>query len=125
MRVFVYEYTCAEGLAERPELEPLRVEGQAMLRALLEDFARAPGVEAMTLLAEQEPPCPFTGPWHTVRTAANRAEAAFQELASTADVTVVIAPESHGLLWDGCRRVEEVGGRLLGPSPAAVWLAGD
>src|SRR5207248_10561167 len=52
-------------------------------------------------------------------------EGAFRELARGAAWTLVIAPEFAGLLAERCRWAEEEGGRLLGPSTAAVALAAD
>src|SRR5439155_27278518 len=98
MRVFVYEYTCAgvnQGLSAS-----LCVEGRAMLRAVLEDLKRIPGVKPLTLLdAGEDEATPF------------------RELARVADYTLVIAPEFDGLLKRRCSRVLEVGGRLLGTCP--------
>jgi predicted ATP-grasp superfamily ATP-dependent carboligase len=104
MRVFVYEYTCA--LTADAASESLRAEGRAMLSAALEDFRRVPGVEAVTLPA-------------------GGGREAFCALARSADTTLVIAPEFDGILAERCRWVEEVGGRLLGPSSAAVRLTAD
>jgi predicted ATP-grasp superfamily ATP-dependent carboligase len=104
MRVFVYEYTCA--LAAAPAAESLRAEGRAMQSAVLTDFRRIAGVEAVTLPA-------------------GAGREAFCDLARSSDYTLVIAPEFAGLLAERCRWVEESGGRLLGPSSAAVCLTAD
>jgi predicted ATP-grasp superfamily ATP-dependent carboligase len=52
-------------------------------------------------------------------------EQVFRRLARNSDLTLVVAPESDRLLLDRCGWVEEEGGRLLGPSAAAVRLTGD
>src|SRR5437867_9649197 len=99
-RVFVYEYTCAHDLAADPFSAALHAEGWAMLAALLEDFARAPGVEILALLGEH---CK-----HDVRGAicqrirAAEEERAFRQLAAAADFTIVIAPETDGILRTRC-----------------------
>jgi len=49
----------------------------------------------------------------------------YRSRSSEADFTLVIAPEFNDLLYNRCRWTEEVGGRLLGPSAAAVRVAGD
>jgi predicted ATP-grasp superfamily ATP-dependent carboligase len=77
-----------------------------MLSAVLDDFGHVPGVEGVTL-------------------AAGAGCEAFCELARSADWTLVIAPEFDGILAERCRQVEESGGRLLGPSSAAVRLTAD
>jgi predicted ATP-grasp superfamily ATP-dependent carboligase len=107
MRVFVYEYFCAAGGG--PDRAALQTEGRAMLSAVREDLDRVPGVQTFTL-----PPV-----------APEAEERAFRALARGADWSLVIAPESDGLLAQRCRWVEEEGGRLLGPSSAAVRLTGD
>jgi predicted ATP-grasp superfamily ATP-dependent carboligase len=120
MDVFVYEYTCA---ADPGTCPALGTEGWAMLAALLEDFARVPGVRAVTLLHDR---CPHEPAGARVRRARTAEEPhAFGELAAAAAATVVIAPEFDDLLVTRCRWVEEAGGRLLGPSAAAAALAGD
>jgi predicted ATP-grasp superfamily ATP-dependent carboligase len=52
-------------------------------------------------------------------------QASFRRTCRSCDWTLVIAPETGGILLDRCRVVEQVGGRLLGPSSAAVRLTGD
>lgn len=52
-------------------------------------------------------------------------DAAFDQLAGAADWTVVIAPEIGGALVERCRRVVEVGGRLLGGSLETLLVASD
>jgi predicted ATP-grasp superfamily ATP-dependent carboligase len=118
MRIFVYEHLCCGmGRADLPD--SLQAEGRAMLSAVLEDFGRIPGVVAQTLPGEHDDPSPRPpgGPGDR--------EEAFRDLARTADYTLVIAPEFDDILLTLCRSVEEAGGRLLGPSPPAVRLAGD
>jgi predicted ATP-grasp superfamily ATP-dependent carboligase len=94
-----------------------------MLAALLEDLGRIPGVETVTVLDER---CPATPPGPPPRRIRPRhEEAAFRDLAQSADGALVIAPECDDILQTRCRWLEEVGCRLLGPSSAAVALAGD
>src|SRR5262249_50637303 len=91
-RVFVYEYTCAApSLAAG--VASLRAEAQAMLRAVLEDSRRIPGVEPITI--EREPD----------------EEAAFRAAVRRADWSLVIAPEFEEILLKRCRWVLEEGGR--------------
>jgi predicted ATP-grasp superfamily ATP-dependent carboligase len=107
VRVFVWEYCCA-ACPDAPE--SLRREGRAMLSAIVSDLARCPSLEAVTL-PEKLP--------------AEDEVSAFRQLCRTCDWTLVIAPESDGILLDRCRIVEDEGGRLLGPDSAAVALTGD
>lgn len=105
MRVFVYEYLTATGVGRDPASPEhgMYREGRAMRDALVADFARAPGVEAV----------PVGGEW-------------FEGGGSGAltDWTVVIAPELDGTLAALARAVGDRA-RLLGCSPAAVELCSD
>jgi tyramine---L-glutamate ligase len=105
MRAFVYEYFSAG----RPGSAAILAEGRAMLSAVVEDLGRVPGVETATL--------PSVAP--------DAEQRAFRALARAAHWSLVVAPECDGLLAERCRWVEEEGGRLLGPSSAAVRLTGD
>jgi predicted ATP-grasp superfamily ATP-dependent carboligase len=49
----------------------------------------------------------------------------FDQVAAEADLTLVIAPELDGALIDRCRRVEQCGGRLLGPGVNLIELCSD
>jgi predicted ATP-grasp superfamily ATP-dependent carboligase len=94
-----------------------------MLSAVLEDFARIPGVEVMSLLHEGHDLGGEGRPWQWVRAA--REEPAFRDLARSSDFTLVIAPEFDDLLLTRCRWVKEAGGRLMGPDLEAIRLTGD
>src|SRR4029077_13046924 len=98
-------------------------EGTAMLRALLEDFARIPDIEVTTLLHEGRQ-LPMAGV-DDHRIDAAEEEAAFRAQARGADATLVVAPEFDNILFERCCWVEEVGGRLLGPSSEIVKLTAD
>jgi predicted ATP-grasp superfamily ATP-dependent carboligase len=103
--VFVYEDVTATGAggdAESPPAPSLLAEGRAMLEAVTADFRAVPGVRVLT-----------------------SETSSFDELARTADNTLVIAPETGGRLERLCREVLRVGGRLLGPSPDAIRLTAD
>ncbi len=123
MRIFIYEYTCSGGLASPSLPSSLRVEGWAMLSALMQDFAQVPGVETVTLLDQRRQLECSHGACR--RIAAGEEPAVFRELAWSADYTLIIAPELDDILPTRCLWVTEVGGRLLGPSPSAVRVTGD
>jgi predicted ATP-grasp superfamily ATP-dependent carboligase len=121
MRVFVYEYTCAEAGEQMPA--SLRAEGWAMLSALLTDFRAVPGVEVTTLLHPSfAADCPGM---EVVWASEEESETRFRTLAHSAHFTMVVAPESEGILETRARWVEEAGGRLLGPSVEAIRLTSD
>jgi predicted ATP-grasp superfamily ATP-dependent carboligase len=124
MRVFVYEYLCGGARADSSP-SSLHTEGWAMLSAVLEDFARCPGVETVTLID------PVLSPRLQTWNIASRVlqpgteESSFRALAADCDWTLVIAPEFDDILAERCRWVEDEGGRLLGPSSAAVARTAD
>jgi tyramine---L-glutamate ligase len=106
-------------------LNRMAAEGRAMASALAEDLAAIRGVEVVCLrdarLSDWRPSgCRVVD----VSGAAQRTEL-LGELAAKTDWTVVIAPETGGVLTERCERVVATGGRLLGPPPALVALASD
>jgi predicted ATP-grasp superfamily ATP-dependent carboligase len=107
VRVFVYEYTCNGAVPDFSLPCSLRTEGRTMLSATLDDVARIPNVEVATLDNHADE--------HTV----------FRQLSGCSDWSLIIAPETDGILATRCRWVDEAGGRLLGPTQDAVLLAGD
>jgi tyramine---L-glutamate ligase len=131
MRVFLYEALCAGGLPDSSLSGSLHAEGWAMLSALIEDFSLIPGVEVIWLARNEEKLEPFTGTpigrekIERFITTREKEPYAFRKLASKADYTLVVAPEFGGFLHQRCSWVEEVGGRLLGPSSDAVRLTAD
>ena len=94
-----------------------------MLSTLLEDFHRVSGVETRTMVEAHCAYEPLGGVCR--RFQASDQEKVFRELAAAADCTLVIAPEFEDILLTRCRWVLEAGGRLLGPSLAAVKLTSD
>jgi predicted ATP-grasp superfamily ATP-dependent carboligase len=131
VKVFVYEFSCAADLQQYPMARLLRAEGAAMLSAIIKDFAQLAEVEVLCLLAERVRQAP-----EGRRIAAQCANPGFSchdgeekkaiaELARAANFSLIIAPESQHILLERCRWVEDAGGRLLGPSSAAVELAAD
>lgn len=129
MRIFVYEFITGGGLLGQ-EVEPapadsLFAEGSAMVRAVVSDLLRIPGVRVDVLCdprlhVEFHAECHV----HAVRDP-RQAEAAFAALTNEADGTLVIAPELEGHLQARCARVEAHAGRLLGPGLELVKLASD
>lgn len=111
-RVFVYEHVTATGLGRDPSSaeHSLFVEGRAMLSAVSADFAAVPGVEVLTLPAGVSP--------------SDHADT-FARLAASADWSLVIAPETGGVLERLAREVLAAGGRLLGPKPTDIRAAAD
>ncbi len=128
MRIFVYEFVTGGGFladAEAPLPESLAGEGEAMLRAVCEDFARLDGVavEVTRDARMAEPAVAGATVWRVGDEEAERA--AFDRLAASCDATLVIAPELEGHLLARCRRAERVGGHLVGPGVGLVEVASD
>ncbi|HEX3656704.1 MAG TPA: ATP-grasp domain-containing protein [Pirellulales bacterium] len=125
-RILLYEFATGGGLADQPEPErsPWFAEGQAMLRALAADLAAIAGCEVRAMcdarLKLDLPGCqivPVEGQAGDLELLAAQA--------STADWTIVIAPETGGLLESRARAVLAGGGKLLGPGPDLIALCGD
>jgi predicted ATP-grasp superfamily ATP-dependent carboligase len=121
--VFLHEYVTGGGLAGAVWPPSWKAEGNAMRQALAADLASVPGVEVVMTLDHRLPGEP--GPWRIVRVGPAAEEVLFRRLAAEADGTIVVAPESNGILAARARLVERVGGRLLGSSPSAIELTGD
>jgi predicted ATP-grasp superfamily ATP-dependent carboligase len=109
MQLFIYEYLASGAAKNASALPSLQAEGQAMLWALLEDFARCPGVQVSTLRG--------------VQPAAEKD--AFCSRAAAADWSLVIAPEFEGILAERSRWVVEAGGRLVGATLPAIDATAD
>ena len=128
MRLFLYEQLCASGT-----FSSLRNEGWAMLSALVEDFMRLPGCEVWTLLDQH---CPTPLGHHCYRLHGKQTAVCslrpdpetlnrFRSLANAADATLVIAPETDGVLADLCCIVAGTQRRWLGCEKSAIDLCAD
>ena len=124
MRIFVYECVCGGGLGLDVPASLLR-EGSAMLSAVVADFQRISGMEVVTLIAEE---------WSYElgndcrRPAIAGGVGAFVEIVEvvkSCDWTLMIAPEFDHLLERLSQTVLDVGGKLLGSTPAAIRLTAD
>ncbi len=136
-RVFVYEFLCGGGLMADSAEPPASLwrEGRAMLSAAAADFAACPGVDVATMLDARLPFPPLDRvEFHSIgdnQTAFSPAACGgsearlFADLAARCDWTLLIAPELADQLAARCRRVLEVGGRLLSPGLEVVSIASD
>lgn len=129
MKVFLYEFVTGGGLYDEHGRaavpDTLIAEGTAMITALAADFAAIPDVETCVLRDTHFWGLTFPGcRMHDVSGAADH-EQAVARLAAEADWSLIIAPEFSGHLLRLCQWVTCAGGRLLGPGPALVELAGD
>ncbi len=122
MQVFIHEHLCGGVPVGTPGASSLRAEGWAMLAAAVEDFARCPGLEVVTLLdpSLRSLAAGWSAGVHVRVAEPGREEQQFRALAAEAAWTLVVAPEFDGILGERCRWVEEARGRLLGPGADAV-----
>lgn len=127
MNVFVYEHLTGGGLpwSGAARWRSLAAEGQAMLTALAADFAALDGVQVHCLHDVRLGRCQARHCRVIEVKSATEHRLRFDQCAAEADWSVIIAPEFDGILLDRCRRVIEVGGRVLGPSLKFVELASD
>lgn len=124
MRVYLFEFLTGGGLPPEERLPSLLGEGRAMLIAAARDLTRVPGVSLVTTLAP-EVAFPEDLRW-TVNRVRNPADwpAAFDAACRTSDATLVIAPETGGLLASLVRRVESLGRDAWNCRPTAIdWCA--
>jgi tyramine---L-glutamate ligase len=97
-----------------------------MRRAIAADFAAIsapPAVRVIVTLDSRLPDDP--GPWTVERVAPGEAIRRLRQLARSAEFTVLIAPETSGVLAQLSRELHRTGARILGSTAAAVELAGD
>ena len=123
IKVLIHEWVTGGGLAGSPLPDGWAAEGRTMRRALADDFQKVAGVEVvMTLDARFRTTSP---PYRVVSVARNEETATLARLSADADFTLVIAPETGGVLAARARLIESAGGRSLGASASAVSLSGN
>lgn len=130
MRIFVYEHLTGGGmLSETPEaFRGLMPEAAAMVGCVSQDFAKLPDTSVEHLHDARLPV--DVGIEHeriAVRkiSTSDEYEIQFDELAKSCDATLLIAPETNGILTSLARRVERLGGTLLSPSSEFCEWASD
>jgi len=96
-----------------------------MRRALAAEFAgiRGTPIRVVVTLDARLPEDP--GPWLVARISEGEHVPQVRELARAADFTVLVAPETRGILACLTRDLQAMGARVLGSSAEAVELAGD
>jgi len=122
MRVLLYEWCSSGGLVG--DDPAIAAEGQQMLEALAADAAKHPGLEVDVLVAAKRPlALPPRARRLDVTPGADRT--ALVAAAARADWSLVVAPESDGLLLDRVRAVRAAGGHVLGPADHVIATASD
>ena len=129
MNVFVSEYLCSGALSATELPESLNREGAAMLWAVVDDLRRLPGCRVAITLDSRLFDSTLARGFDTCLvepiSSAHEERSAFDRLVNTCDATLVIAPETDGVLARRVRRVLDLGGGSLNCSPAAIELCGD
>jgi tyramine---L-glutamate ligase len=125
LTILVHEWVTGGGLAGSPLPASWAAEGAAMRRAIAADFAGLPGgsVRVIVTLDASLPDDP--GPWNLERITVGAEIDRVRDLARAADFTVLIAPETMGVLAGLTRELQRAGARLLGSTAEAVELTGD
>ncbi len=122
MYILIHEYITGGGLAGCPLPESLAREGRAMRRAMVEEFRQVEGAEIVETLDERfESESQADG---SILVGSGRELDVLTRTASRCDFTLVIAPETGGVLEKRTRLVESVG-RSLGSTSAAIALTAD
>jgi predicted ATP-grasp superfamily ATP-dependent carboligase len=120
--ILVHEWVTGGGLSGAELPASWAAEGRAMRRAIAADFACLVGGQIRVIVTSDSRLYDDPGPWSI---ATGDDPARVRELASAADFTVLIAPETSGILAGLTRDLEQAGARLLGSTAGAVELAGD
>ena len=127
MHILLYEYTTSGGLtgsAEGSEYRSLLREGTAMISTVTADFAAGGKHRVQVLRDARLEHLRFPG-CEVADVRAGEDVRLLMQHAGQADGTLIIAPETEGVLVDRCRLVLESGGRLLDPSIEFIELAAD
>jgi len=122
MRVVLYEWCMSGGLAGGDA--PIVREGRSMLEALAADAAREPSLEVVALVEEGRA-IDLPTRARVVPVPAGADVDRLVTEAREADWTVVVAPESDGVLAGLARAVRDAGGRLLAPAGGVIDAASD
>ena len=130
MRVFVYEFASGGGFYTKPEWgEPagsLLTEGLAMASSLATDFQSIEGVD-VTLFADTRLPEIHSPSGAEVWpiSSSSQHDQAMGQASAAGDWTLLIAPETAGVLEQLARRCEASGIRLLSPPSDFVGQMAD
>ncbi len=123
MKIFVHEFITGGGLTGEELPASLMREGARMLEAVLQDFLLLPQHQILTsyderlhltLPVHQKVPVKKDGYWET-----------FLSLVQATDATLLIAPETDGILAKLTRLVEKEGKLLLGVTTEGIELTGN
>lgn len=122
MQVLLYEWCCSGGLAGGDA--SIAREGRMMLEALAADAAKNTTVD-VAVLVDDSMSIMVPSRATMLRVPAGAEVATLVAAARDADWTIIVAPESEGVLLDRVQRVRAAGGRVLAPSDEVITTAAD
>ena len=123
--VLIHEWVTGGGLSGMPLPASWQAEGTAMRRAIARDFTALASREIKVVMTLDARLRAEPGPWDLVPIADGEHPGRLRALAGSADFTVLVAPETSGVLAGLTRDLELAGARLLGSRAPAVDLAGN
>src|SRR6516164_8729248 len=118
MQILVHEWVTGGGLAGAELPGSLAIEGRAMRLALAAEFRSVPGVEVLVTLDERFADEAHLGP--SVLVGRGQESGTLERLATECDYTILIAPETDGVLQELAERIERAGARSFGSSTGAI-----
>lgn len=127
LKLLLYEWCCSGGLAGLPtgsDLESLFAEGRMMLEALVVDASRDASLE-VTVLIDADREIALPAGTHVQAVTQNDEIGVLVAAATQADWTLLVAPETDGILADRVARVRATGSSILAPSHSFLALATD
>jgi hypothetical protein len=124
MKIFVHEFITGGGLTEEELPSSLAREGALMLEAILQDFLLLPQHQILLSYDER---LPLTLPVHQKVPVVKKDTYwdTFLSLVQATDATLLIAPETDGILARLARLVEKEGKLLLGSTAESIEWTGD
>ena len=125
MRVFISEYVCGGGWGAGVPPASLLCEGRSMLQAIVADAAAIAGCSVVTTWDSRLGEPRIDGVEIVQVEGPAEERRAFERLAAQCDVTLVIAPEFDGILFERRQIVDRAGGRFAGPEAEAIALCAD
>jgi predicted ATP-grasp superfamily ATP-dependent carboligase len=127
LTILVHEWVTGGGLAGSVYPASWAAEGSAMRRAVAADFAavsvNGSATRVLVTVDERWPLDP--GPWTAIPIAQPEFPDRLLDLSRQANYTVLIAPETTGVLANLTRFLEQAGVRTLGCSAESIELAGN
>ena len=121
MKILAYEHITGGGMLGDAQMSALAPEGDAMLRALVDDLTAIPGVE-VAVMRDARLGADLPATLHRVDNASDFWPA-FRRAVRDADAVWPIAPEQDGVLLRITDEILQAGRVLLGCRPDAVKIA--